>query len=112
MGHTDDAADHPYNQALSEKRSQAVHDRLAQVADLSAWLNDPATVLDSTRGEGGAPEVIGFSDGLTLLAGGRRVFPVDHLDAGAGLHMPLTELSTFKALKEDHHDLRGLARYW
>ena len=55
MGHTDDAADDPYNQALSEKRSQAVHDRLAQVADLSAWLNDPVTVLDNTRGEGGAP---------------------------------------------------------
>ena len=44
--------------------------------------------------------MIGFSDGLTLLAGGQRVFPVDYLDAGAGLHMPLTELSTFKALKE------------
>ncbi|QPL04951.1 MULTISPECIES: OmpA family protein [Actinomyces] len=37
VGHTDDVADDAYNQALSERRAQAVWDRLTQLTDLSAW---------------------------------------------------------------------------
>ena len=36
-GHTDDVADEAYNQTLSEKRAQAVADRLATLTDLSGW---------------------------------------------------------------------------
>ena len=37
VGHTDDVADEAYNQDLSQRRAQAVSDRLAQLTDLSAW---------------------------------------------------------------------------
>ena len=36
-GHTDDVADDAYNQGLSERRAQAVADRLATLTDLSKW---------------------------------------------------------------------------
>lgn len=36
-GHTDDVADDAYNQALSERRAQAVVERLGQMTDLSSW---------------------------------------------------------------------------
>jgi len=36
-GHTDDVADEAYNQGLSERRAQAVADRLATLTDLSKW---------------------------------------------------------------------------
>ncbi|WP_303324934.1 OmpA family protein [Actinomyces radicidentis] len=45
-GHTDDVADEAYNQTLSEKRAQAVADRLASLMDLSAW-----TVSVAGKGE-------------------------------------------------------------
>jgi outer membrane protein OmpA-like peptidoglycan-associated protein len=37
VGHTDDVADDAYNQKLSERRAQAVADRLRSVADLGAF---------------------------------------------------------------------------
>ncbi|MBO3084981.1 OmpA family protein [Cellulomonas fengjieae] len=37
VGHTDDVADDAYNEALSERRAQAVADRLASIADLGAF---------------------------------------------------------------------------
>ena len=37
VGHTDDVADDDYNQTLSERRAQAVSDRLGQLTDLGAW---------------------------------------------------------------------------
>ena len=37
VGHTDDVLDEDHNQALSEARAQAVHDRLEDVADLSVF---------------------------------------------------------------------------
>ena len=45
-GHTDDVADDAYNQTLSEKRAQAVSDRLGQLTPLSAW-----TVQTTGKGE-------------------------------------------------------------
>ena len=36
-GHTDDVADDAYNQGLSERRAQAVADRLAALTDLGKW---------------------------------------------------------------------------
>ncbi|SDN10233.1 Outer membrane protein OmpA [Actinomyces ruminicola] len=36
-GHTDDVADDAYNQGLSERRAQAVSDRLGELTDLSGW---------------------------------------------------------------------------
>ena len=36
-GHTDDVADDAYNQGLSERRAQAVADRLATLTDLGKW---------------------------------------------------------------------------
>ena len=36
-GHTDDVADEAYNQGLSERRAQAVADRLGSLTDLSKW---------------------------------------------------------------------------
>ena len=36
-GHTDDVADDAYNQGLSERRAQAVADRLGSLTDLSKW---------------------------------------------------------------------------
>ncbi|WP_158247582.1 OmpA family protein [Actinomyces qiguomingii] len=36
-GHTDDVNDDDYNQGLSERRAQAVSDRLGELTDLSAW---------------------------------------------------------------------------
>lgn len=45
-GHTDDVADDAYNQDLSERRAQAVADRLAALTDLASW-----TLTVSGKGE-------------------------------------------------------------
>ena len=69
-------------------------------APLHPLLEDPQTVLANQRDEsGGAQPTLLASDGLTLLAGGERIFPADYLDADAGHHLPLTELRLLDHLK-------------
>ncbi len=64
-GHTDDVADDAYNQTLSEKRAQAVSDRLGQLTPLSAW-----TVQTTGKGET-EPRAQGTDD--AARAANRRV---------------------------------------
>ena len=64
-GHTDDVDEDSYNQALSERRAQAVSDRLGELTDLSAWA-----VTVSGKGEG-EPRVVGTDD--AARAANRRV---------------------------------------
>ena len=69
-------------------------------APLHPLLEDPQTLLANQRDEsGGAQPTLLASDGLTLLAGGERIFPADYLDADAGHHLPLTELRLLDHLK-------------
>ena len=69
-------------------------------APLHPLLEDPQTVLANQRDEsGGAQPTLLASDGLTLLAGGERIFPADYLDDDAGQHLPLTELRLLDHLK-------------
>ena len=69
-------------------------------APLRPLLRDPETPLSNQRDEdGGAVQTILASDGLTLLAGGERIFPADYNDANAKQHLPLTELRLVDDLK-------------
>ena len=69
-------------------------------APLHPLLEDPQTVLANQRDEsGGALPTFNASDGLTLIAGGERIFPADYLDADAEHHIPLTELNISDHLK-------------
>ena len=69
-------------------------------APLHPLLEDPQTVLANQRDEdGSALPTFNASDGLTLIAGGERIFPADYLDADAGQHLPLTELRLLDHLK-------------
>ena len=69
-------------------------------APLHALLEDPQTLLANQRGEdGGALPTFNASDGLTLIAGGERIFAADYRDADAEQHLPLTELNVSDHLK-------------
>ena len=69
-------------------------------APLHPLLEDPQTVLANQRDEdGSALPSFNASDGLTLIAGGERIFPADYLDADAEHHLPLTELNVSDHLK-------------
>ena len=69
-------------------------------APLHPLLEDPQTVLANQRDEdGSALPSFNASDGLTLIAGGERIFPADYLDAYAEQHIPLTELNVSDGLK-------------
>ena len=58
-------------------------------APLHPLLEDPQTVLANQRDESGsALPTFNASDGLTLIAGGERIFPADYLDADAEHHLP------------------------
>ena len=76
-GHTDDVADEAYNQGLSERRAQAVADRLATLTDLSKWS---VSVVGKGESE---PRAEGTSD--EARAANRRVEvlaePVDPSEA-------------------------------
>ena len=65
VGHTDDVADDAHNQDLSQRRAQAVSDRLGQLASMSAY-----SVSVSGKGES-EPRVPNDSDGNRQL--NRRV---------------------------------------
>ena len=57
------------------------------------FLEDDEAPLTNSRGEYTANYAIGTaSNGLTLLAGGERIYPADYLDAEFKAHVPLTEL--------------------
>ena len=69
-------------------------------APLHPLLEDPQTVLANQRDEdGSALPTFNASDGLTLIAGGERIFPADYLNADAEHHLPLTELNISDHLK-------------
>lgn len=65
VGHTDDVADDTYNQALSQRRAQAVSDRLGQLTSLAHW-----TVSVIGKGES-EPRAAGTDD--AARAANRRV---------------------------------------
>jgi len=69
-------------------------------APLHPLLEDPQTLLANQRDEdGSALPTFNASDGLTLIAGGERIFPADYLDAAAEQHLPLSELNVSDDLK-------------
>ena len=69
-------------------------------APLHPLLEDPQKLLANQRDEdGSALPTFNASDGLTLIAGGERIFPADYLDAYAEQHIPLTELNVSDGLK-------------
>ena len=69
-------------------------------APLHPLLEDPQKLLANQRDEdGSALPTFNASDGLTLIAGGERIFPADYLDAAAEQHLPLSELNVSDDLK-------------
>ena len=67
---------------------------------LTAWLTDRAQAFASSRGENGGISAGGMANGLTLLADGQRIYPADYLPPDSTWHHPMTEMYTYKALKE------------
>ena len=58
-----------------------------------AWLQDDKAFSSNFRREAGSRDTVAnSSNGLTLLAGGERIYPADYLDAEFKAHVPLTEL--------------------
>ena len=65
-----------------------------------AWFDDKETFFTNSRGEDGSDEAtIYAADGLTLLAGGERIYPADYRDAGLKTHVPLSELELTPPIK-------------
>lgn len=64
----------------------------------TGWLADPGSVLNNVRGELGGATSLLASDGLTLLSGADRIYPVDYLLPGAAAHRALTELELAEIL--------------
>ena len=65
-----------------------------------AWFDDKETFFTNSRGEDGSEEATTYAaDGLTLLAGGERIYPADYRDAGFKTHLPLTELALTPFIK-------------
>ncbi|WP_454934228.1 OmpA family protein [Actinomyces oris] len=65
-----------------------------------AWFDDKETFFTNSRGEDGSEEATTYAaDGLTLLAGGERIYPADYRDAGLKTHVPLTELQLTPPIK-------------
>ena len=64
------------------------------------FLDDDESPLTGSRGETASNDAIRTaSNGLTLLAGGERVYPADYLDAEFKAHVPLTELGIGSFIK-------------
>ena len=67
---------------------------------LEIWLGDKEVLFSNSRSEDGSNEATEFSsDGLTLLAGGERIYPADYIDAGFKTHLPHTELELVPTIK-------------
>ena len=67
---------------------------------LEIWLGDKEVPFSNSRSEDGSSEPTELSsNGLTLLAGGERIYPADYLDAGFKTHVPLTELQLTPHIK-------------
>ena len=67
---------------------------------LEIWLGDKEVLFSNSRSEDGSSEPTELSsNGLTLLAGGERIYPADYLDAGFKTHVPLTELQLTPPIK-------------
>ena len=67
---------------------------------LESWLGDKEVLFSNSRSEDGSSEPTErAADGLTLLAGGERIYPADYLDAGFKTHVPLTELQLTPPIK-------------
>ena len=67
---------------------------------LEIWLGDKEVLFSNSRNEDGSSEPTELSsNGLTLLAGGERIYPADYLDAGFKTHVPLTELQLTPHIK-------------
>ena len=65
-----------------------------------AWFDDKETFFTNSRGEDGSEEATTYAaDGLTLLAGGERIYPADYRDAGLETHVPLSELQLTPPIK-------------
>ena len=65
-----------------------------------AWFDDKETFFTNSRGEDGSEEATTYAaDGLTLLAGGERIYPADYRDAGLETHVPLSELELTPPIK-------------
>ncbi|WP_314317242.1 OmpA family protein [Actinomyces oris] len=69
--------------------------------NLHAWFKDKEGIfITNSRGEDGSDEATTYAaDGLTLLAGGERIYPADYRDAGFKTHVPLTELALTPFIK-------------
>ena len=67
---------------------------------LEDWLNDKEAPFSNSRSEKGSRDAVTFAaNGLTLLAGGERIYPADYRDAGFKTHVPLTELALTPFIK-------------
>ena len=67
---------------------------------LERWLGDKEVLFSNSRSEDGSSEPTErAADGLTLLAGGERIYPADYRDAGFKTHVPLTELQLTPPIK-------------
>ena len=65
-----------------------------------AWLQDDKAFSSNFRREAGSRDTVAnSSNGLTLLAGGERIYPADYLDAEFKVHVPLTELELTPSIK-------------
>ncbi|WP_314179103.1 OmpA family protein [Actinomyces oris] len=65
-----------------------------------AWLQDDKAFSSNFRREAGSRDTVAnSSNGLTLLAGGERIYPADHLDAEFKVHVPLTEVELTPSIK-------------
>ena len=68
--------------------------------NLHLWFSDKEAVFSNSRGEDGSNEATTYAaDGLTLLAGGERIYPADYRDADFKTHVPLTELQLTPFIK-------------
>ena len=69
--------------------------------NLHLWFKDKEIIfITNSRGEDGSDEATTYAaDGLTLLAGGERIYPADYLDADFKTHVPLTELALTPFIK-------------
>ena len=65
-----------------------------------AWLQDDKAFSSNSRREAGSRDTTTYSsNGLTLLAGGERIYPADYIDAEFKVHVPLTELELTPSIK-------------